>query len=138
MSAGTPAPTGSVLCDRARELSKLIESKAIDNETKGKLVEEVVIALQQGGFFGMWVPNSLGGTEANPLESLEIVEELARADGSTGWVVMAIALSNATASAFLGDSAIEEMFAGSRIPIVAGQGIPNGKSVREGDGYIVN
>jgi len=127
-----------MLAGRARELSKLFEERATDNEASGRLVDEVVTSLREAGFFGLWVPTTLGGTEANPLQSLEIIEELSRADGSTGWVVMAVALANATASGFLGDRAIEEMFSEGTVPIIAGQGIPNGRAVPDGDGYVVS
>ena len=53
------------------------------------LTDPVVDALHDAGLFGLMVPAALGGHEASILTCIEIFEELARADGSTGWSYMA-------------------------------------------------
>ena len=60
--------------------------------------------------------------------------ELAYGDPSAGWVLMAAALAIGTGAAYLGDSAVEELFAAS-VPVIAGQGTRPGTAVREKGGF---
>ena len=83
----------------------------------------------------MWVPESLGGSELDPLSSLRVIQTLAEADPSTAWVVMAASLATGTGGAYLADEAVAEMFGGARFPVVAGQGTRPGTAVIDGDGY---
>ncbi|MFI7700548.1 acyl-CoA dehydrogenase family protein [Nonomuraea sp. NPDC049480] len=126
---------GTTLLDRARELRPLIESQAAAAEAQGKLTTPVVDALHEAGLFGIWVPAPLGGAELSPMELIAVLEELSYADPSTGWVVMATSLENGTAGAYLGAEAVERMFKGPRMPLIAGQGTRPGTAVREGDGF---
>ena len=130
-------PTGQSLLAKARQLRPLFDEMGPANEAKGALCEEVVKALHDGGFFGIFVPKCLGGAEASPVEGLEVFEEVAYADGSTGWVLMAAALSTGTAGAYLEDAIVEPMFAGRRFPVVAGQGAPNGRAIADGDEFTL-
>jgi alkylation response protein AidB-like acyl-CoA dehydrogenase len=119
----------------AQELQPLIRENAAANEAGGRLTEAVNDALHEHGLFGMWTPAPLGGSEADPISSLQIVQALAYADPSTAWVAMAAALATGTGGAYLGDEATDAMFVGERFPVVAGQGTRPGKAVRDGDGY---
>ena len=74
-------------------------------EKQGRLTDECVAALKEATIFSLFVPKSLGGAEVWPVEGLEIVETLSRADASTGWVVMAVQVSMASCAAFLAPSA---------------------------------
>ena len=69
----------SELVERARELLPLLDEHAAADAT-GTLAEPVVQALHEGGFFGMWVPRSVGGSELGPLQSLKVIEELTYGD----------------------------------------------------------
>jgi alkylation response protein AidB-like acyl-CoA dehydrogenase len=99
----------------------------------------VVEALHREGLYGMWVPRSLGGAEATPTDSLQVIENLAYGDPSTGWVLMAAALAIGTGAAYLGDSAAKELFPGKghRLPVIAGQGTRPGKAVPHKDGFLL-
>ena len=90
--------------------------------------------LRDAGLFSLFVPKALGGAELWPAEGLEIIEALSRADGSTGWVVMATQVAMATCGAFLAPAAAKTVFK-SRIPLLAGQGAPLGRADVEGNGY---
>jgi alkylation response protein AidB-like acyl-CoA dehydrogenase len=119
----------------AQELQPLLRENAAANEAGGRLTEAVNDALHEHGLFGMWTPAPLGGSEADPIASLQIVQALAYADPSTAWVTMAAALATGTGGAYLGDEAADAMFGGDRFPVVAGQGTRPGTAVRDGDGY---
>ncbi|MEO3806160.1 acyl-CoA dehydrogenase family protein [Nonomuraea sp. B1E8] len=126
---------GTELLERARDLRPLIEREADAAEAHGRLTTSVVDALHESGLFGVWVPVPLGGAESSPRELIAVFEELSYADPSTGWVVMATTLENGTAGAYLGDDAVERIFAGPRMPLVAGQGTRPGTAVREDGGF---
>lgn len=129
---------GSDLVERARSLRPLIDEHAAAGDDRGQLTDEVVDALHENRIFGMWVPRSLGGSELNPIASLELIEELTSADGSTGWVTMAASLAIGTGGAYLGDEAVEELFGGERFPVIAGQGTRPGKAVTSDGGYLLS
>src|SRR4029079_17531176 len=60
----------------------------------------------------LWVrvPRAVGGQEASIGTCLGVFEELAYADGSTGWSVMANASSSTFAALYCGDDAVATMF----------------------------
>lgn len=119
----------------ARDLQPLLDRHAAAGEEAGDLAGPVVDAMHEHGLFGMWVPQPLGGSELDPLSSLDVVQSLAEADPSAAWVQMAAALATGTGGAYLGDEAVAAMFGGPRFPVVAGQGTRPGRAVRDGDGY---
>lgn len=129
---------GSDLVERARGLRSLIDEHADAGDARGELAPEVVDALHENRIFGMWVPQSLGGSELNPIASLELIEELTAADASTGWVTMAASLAIGTGGAYLGDKAVEQLFSGERFPVIAGQGTRPGKATTTDGGFLLS
>src|SRR5512139_1884365 len=115
-----------LLCE-AKRLAPLLSSKAEANEAAGRVSDESISALHEAGFFGLMVPQAVGGAEANPVQVLSVVEELCKADIATGWVVMAANVATASAAAFLSDAGFEDLFGDAR-PIIAGAGAPTGKA----------
>src|SRR3954468_14512581 len=101
------------LVERARALLPLLNEHAEANDASRRLAEPVTEALHEGGFFGMWVPQSVGGSELMPLDSLKVIDELAYGDPSVAWVHMAASLAFGTGAAFLGDEAVSQLFGAS-------------------------
>ena len=110
------------LPERARRVGALANEHAGYGDDHGKLAQEVVDALHREQLYGMWVPRPLGGGELDPIGSLQVIENLAYGDPSTGWVLMAAALATGTGGAYLADDAVAELFSGKRMPVIAGQG----------------
>lgn len=130
--AGTSDPV-----DTARGLSELIMRSAAEAERRGHLDDIVVEALRHGGLFATLVPACLGGLEADPVTAIEVIAEVSRSDGSTGWTLMANVVTAAIAGAYLGDEAVERIFAdGPHVPC-AGQLAPKGTAVWEEGGWRV-
>src|SRR5205085_2342149 len=100
---GTSLPASGSALAAARALRPLIETNAAASEAAGHLTEAVVSGLHEARIFGIFVPRGLGGLELAPTQGLEVLEEIAYADGSTGWVTMAACVSISTGAAFLGD-----------------------------------
>jgi alkylation response protein AidB-like acyl-CoA dehydrogenase len=116
----------------ARSLYDLIDGQAEAIEAAGTLTEPVVRALKDGGLFDMLVPRELGGGEVDALTSLEVFEEITRANVAAGWAVLVNGTVAACAATFVGDDAAQEMF-GSGDAIVAGA-IGQGGEVAPTDG----
>ena len=76
--------------------------------------------------------NRCGGAELDPLQSLQVIENVAYGDPSAGWVLMAAALAIGTGAAYLDDAAVEELFGGERLPVIVGQGTRPGSAVPRG------
>ena len=123
---------------RARELFSLLDEQAPLADAQGSLTEPVVDALHRDRMWGMWVPEPLGGSELDPVSSLEVLESLSYADPSVAWVVMAAGLATGTGGAYLGEEATSELFAGERSPVIVGQGTRPGTAVKQDGGYLVS
>lgn len=124
--------------ERARELAPLIRSEAADAERLGHLTEPVVEGLTEAGLFSMVVPRSLGGGGLTNAEVAAVLEEISRADGSTGWALMATAYGSGILAGFLPASGAERLFGGDVKAIIAGMGAPVGTARKVDGGYIVS
>lgn len=122
---------------RARALAGLIDAEADAIESGGTLTPAVVDALAEQEIFWALVPRELGGAGLGIVESLQTIEELARADGSTGWAVMANAFSTGIAAGFLSAEGARELFGGPERGITAGMILPTGSGRRVEGGYRV-
>ena len=71
-----------------QDLAPSITARAAEIEAARELPEDLLRDLIAAGCFRMFVPQSHGGLETDLPSGLEILEALARADGSTGWTVM--------------------------------------------------
>lgn len=86
---------------------------------------------------GLVVPAEVGGRDVPILDAVDAWAELARADGSVGWVAFAIDSGLAYFGAYLPDDGADELF-GDGLPLLAGQFAPNGTAVADGDDWIVD
>ena len=124
--------------ERAKRLARVADEHAEYGDEHGELAAPVVEGLHREGLFGMWVPRSVGGAELDPVSSLEVIESLSYGDPSAGWVLMAAALAVGTGAAYLGDPAVEELFGGDRLPVIAGQGTRPGTAVPRKGGFSLS
>lgn len=135
-AGGTPAgETGADILAAARAIGPLIRAEAEAIEAAGRLTDKVVAALKQAGVFRMTMPRSMGGPEVDPITQLAVVEEVARADGSTGWVVM-IGSDGGFYAAHLERAVAERIYA-DRDAITASVLVPRGRALRVPGGYRV-
>jgi indole-3-acetate monooxygenase len=129
-----PAPQGGPEA-RARGLAPIVRELAVRTEELGTLAPEAVAALRGAGMFSLAVPVGCGGLGADPLTMIRVVETIARADGSSGWTLMANALFAGVAAAYCSDEAVKEIFGGPTAPILAGMLGPGGTAVEVDGGY---
>src|SRR5438105_13958469 len=126
----TVTVTSPGLVARSKTVASVADEYADWGDKERRLADPVVDALHREGLFGMWVPRSIrGGAELDPVSSLQLLENVSYGDPSAGWVLMAAALAIGTGAAYLDDSAVGELFGGTRFPVIAGQGTRPGKAV---------
>jgi len=116
--------------ERARQIALLLSERAAQAERERTLPEASVAAIARAGLFRMTLPRELGGDEPDFAELIETWEEIARADGSAGWTVMANGTAAAAAAAYLSDQAIAAIFGEDPAATVGGQFAPRGTGVR--------
>jgi alkylation response protein AidB-like acyl-CoA dehydrogenase len=123
----------------ARALAPLVSREADAVEQAGCLTEPVIEALREAELFWVLLPADVGGAEADIVTGLQVIEEVSRADGSTGWSLMANMTGGAVACAYLPDNALEVIFAADRVrPVFAGVLAPKGSAVPVDGGYVLN
>jgi indole-3-acetate monooxygenase len=139
MSSESTVAVATDLTTRAKSVAALADQYAEFGDEHGQLADPVVEALHREGLFGMWVPRAIrGGAELDPVSSLQVLESLSYGDPSAGWVLMAAALAIGTGAAFLGDAAVEGLFGGDRLPVIAGQGTRPGTAVPHNGGFLLS
>ena len=124
---------------RAASVAQLADAHANEGDKRGELSQPLVDALHAHGLLGMWVPRSIrGGFELDPVSSLQVIENMSYGDPSAGWVLMAAALAIGTGAAYLGDAAVDELFGGERLPVIAGQGTRPGTAIPQDGGFSLS
>jgi alkylation response protein AidB-like acyl-CoA dehydrogenase len=82
----TWAPAPSPL-DAARKLAPMIRGCADEIEARRELPRPLFEALADAGMFHLAVPRAIGGAEIDLPTYVQVIEELGKADASTGWCV---------------------------------------------------
>ena len=73
--------------DAARKLAPLIRSCADEIEAERELPRPLFEALADAGLFRLALPRALGGSELDLPTYVQVIEEIGKADASTGWIV---------------------------------------------------
>ncbi len=134
-----PAPTFWAAADplaAARTLAPEIRAAAAETEAQRHIPAALVERLRDAGLFHMTLPKDIGGLECDPVTASRVIEEIAAADGSTGWVLM---LANQTTffAGFLPAEQASLFWGEGRIN--CGVARPIGRAVpAEGGGYTVS
>lgn len=114
---------------RARSIAAVLESQAEPSEAATDVTPEAHQAMVDQELYWMFVPRSYGGGEVDIVSGLKVLEEVSRADGSIGWVLMAASIGTRNASFFLPKEGRDELFGGENKAICAGFAAPLGKGV---------
>jgi alkylation response protein AidB-like acyl-CoA dehydrogenase len=124
------------MIEAIRALAPHVRAQADRIERERRLPPEVVGALRDAGVFHLCVPRALGGVEADPATLLAVLEELAYADGSTGWCAM-IGATSGLMSAYLPEAEARAIYGASPDVVTGGVFAPVGRAVRENGHYRV-
>lgn len=87
-----------------------IRERATEVERARRLPDDVVSALRGTGINRLMLPAELGGLEAPVAETMDVIERIAAADGSTGWCAAIGAGSNVFAG-YLPEAGARQVFA---------------------------
>ncbi len=125
--------TGEAILAAARALEPQVRACADEIEREGRLPDALVRAISEAGIFRMLVPRALGGSEVDPVTQMEVLEVIARGDGSAGWVT-AIASGTAWTLAFLPPASAAEILSDPHAIVVGTLGVPSGGRAMVVDG----
>jgi alkylation response protein AidB-like acyl-CoA dehydrogenase len=120
----------------ARELGPLIRDNVTSGERARKLPEATAEGLTEAGLFRLCRPRRLGGLEVDPITLIEVVEEIARHDGSAAWCALNSSIAGVL-QAFLPEEGAGEI---GTAPDVVVNGVinPGGRAVPVAGGYRVS
>ncbi len=129
------APGEAEPLERARRLAPLVAAAADEGERRRRLPDPLVTALVEAGLTRLLLPRSLGGGEVDPVTFVRVIEEVAKSDASTAWVLCQISGCSMTA-AYLDPAVAHEIFGDPRAILAWGPG-PSGRAVAVDGGYRV-
>jgi alkylation response protein AidB-like acyl-CoA dehydrogenase len=124
------------LVQAAQSLYERVDRNARAAPAGSPVPRDTVDALADAGLHALMVPEEVGGAEAPIVACIDTFAEIARADGSAGWCLMANAATVAFFGAWAGDDFAKELFADG-VPLAAGQFAPNGTAEIDGDGFRI-
>src|SRR5262245_58030894 len=81
-----------------------IRRTAAEAEALRRLPPDLMASLKAAGLFSIFTPTQFGGFELALPDALRVVEEVARHDGSTAWIV-ALGLANGVFTSMLPEAA---------------------------------
>ena len=127
-------PDGKPLT-RARALAPLLDRCAEAVEAERRLVPALLDGLHEAGLFRLLLPRALDGGEVDPVTFVEVVEEIAKTDGSAAWCLCQ-AGGCAMTAAYLSPEVAHEVFGDRRAVLAWGPG-PDARAVAVDGGYRV-
>jgi indole-3-acetate monooxygenase len=147
MSTSTaPFSTARTLEPRRRRLAEFdavdalaaeITARSAEVEAARRLPADLAHRLAEAGLFRIMVPKEYGGAELHLIESVRVIEEVSRLDGSVGWCVM-IGGSTGVLGGFLPERWAREIYAANPNVITAGATAPTAKATAVDGGYLVS
>jgi alkylation response protein AidB-like acyl-CoA dehydrogenase len=120
--------------EAVRLLSDEVAARAPETEAARSVPDDLVARIGRAGVFRMFVPRSLGGPEVDPVTACAVIEELSRADGSTGWTSMI--LNTSFFSCWLDPAVAREILDREPGSGMAGLFGPIGRAEPAGDGAV--
>jgi alkylation response protein AidB-like acyl-CoA dehydrogenase len=130
-------PEAKVLLDSIRDLAPSISARSAEIDAGRRLPLDLLAQLTAAGCFRMFVPKSHRGLEIDVPTSMEIIEAIATADGSTGWVVM-IGSETPILLALLSRKRFDSLYANGPDVIIAGVFAPSGRAELVDGNYRVS
>jgi len=120
----------------ARGLAPRIRKRAAEIEAARKLPADLVMDIANARLFRVALPEAEGGLGADIVTTLQVIEEVARADGSTGWC-LAMGINTLRQSAQFAPDVRRQIFFSDPVGISAGSANPRGRAVAVPGGYRV-
>ena len=78
--------------ETARKLAPLIRASAAETDAQRELPRPLFESMADAGLFRLALPRTLGGFEMDLPSYIQVIEEIGRADASTGWVTNQVSI----------------------------------------------
>jgi alkylation response protein AidB-like acyl-CoA dehydrogenase len=128
------AVKGSEWVERVQALAPVVAQWRDAGEQERHVPRPLFEALRDAGIFRISAPKAVGGAEAEEETVLQVIEELARQDGSVGWNVM-IASNAAIVASYLPAATLCEVYCGGPDTVIAGAVLPQGTALPVPGGF---
>ncbi len=122
------------MLEGVRGLADEVSTRAQETEAGRSVPNDLVRKLGELGVFRLFVPSAIGGEPVDPMTGSAIVEELARADASTGWTSMI--LNTTFFSSWLAPDVARGMLESDRLSGMAGLFAPVGRAEAVNEGVV--
>ena len=119
-----------------RDLAPSITARSTEIESSRRLPLDLLDQLIAAGCFRMLTPRSHGGLEIDLPSSMEIIEEIAAADGATGWTLM-IGSETPMLLALLPRHRFDQIYSAGPDVIMGGGFAPRGQAEFRNGEYLV-
>lgn len=135
LDAGTVV-TERILTDIRRIEADLV-ARIPEFDLERRIPADIIETLREIGVFDLLTPASHGGLEAGLLNSVRVLEQLARIDASLAWTTM-IGLESPQILSLLPSETYDELFLAERRPLFGGTFLPAGRARKVDGGYRVS
>ncbi|MBV2155285.1 acyl-CoA dehydrogenase family protein [Kitasatospora sp. SUK 42] len=122
--------------DAVKDIVPRLRENGPEGEDRRWIPDENIDLLEKAGVFRIAVPRRFGGLDFSLEDQVKVLTEIARGDGSTGWVAVAW-VSSAWMASLYPDRTQEEVFSGGSVKISGGF-TANGTLVPTEGGYLLN
>lgn len=126
----------AALVKAAQRIAPLVRACRDEGERERRLPVQVLAAMHEARLFRMYIPKALGGLEIDPITSMIVIEEIARADAAAAWNLM-LGATYGLWAAFLPEDAAREIY-GAPDAVVAGALRPTGRACSVDGGFVVD
>ena len=126
----------TALIEAAQRITPLVRACGDEGERERRLPAQVLAAMHEARLFRMYIPKALDGLEIDPITSMIVVEEIARADAAAAWNLM-LGATYGLWAAFLPEDAAREIYSASDA-VVAGALRPIGRARPVDGGFVVD
>jgi len=124
------------LLEKVMSLLPVIKQHAAISEQIGRLDDEILLALFEQRLFRLFISDRLNGESTDLPTALKVFENIASADGATGWLVM-IGAGGGLFSGFFNEPIAQKIFQPEET-VIAGSGAPTGTAKKTKGGYQVS
>lgn len=122
--------------ETARKIAPLIRASAAETDAQRELPRPLFEAMADAGLFRLALPRTLGGFEMDLPSYIRVIEEIGRADASTGWVTNQVSIF-ATYAARMPTAAARAIWIDTPRSVVANTPQANAQAVVVPGGYRV-
>jgi alkylation response protein AidB-like acyl-CoA dehydrogenase len=135
--AAVQRPASERLLTALRELAPELSSRSKEIEDGRRVPGDIAVSLRKLGLFRTLLPRSLGGLELTAPDAVQMLEILAAADSSVGWMAM-IGVTSQIFCTRAPLALLERIYRDDPDTLVVGVGTPAGQAEKIDGGYRVS